>query len=169
MIEHIIPNTNNILLLDLEKLLVIANTETQLYCESIGLEFNIRNKDIKSLYYNFLILQICKYLENKTTNKHTVLFLNTDTIIPRYIKTLINKLDKILPVSVLYYNAPIDNFKKLLSERDADAVVVVDSLKIHDNLEVSLRKFKKFLKHNKLQYIYNNYLSSVQIKFSLYT
>lgn len=169
MIEHSIPNTNNILLLDLEKLIVIANTETQLYCESIGLEFNIRSKDIKSLYYNFLILQVCKYLEYNTTNKHMVLFMNTDNVIPRYIKTLINKLDKILPVSVLYYNTTIDNFKKLLSERDVDAVVVVDSLKKHDNLDVSIRKFKKFLKHNKLQYIYNNYLNSAQIKFSLYT
>lgn len=169
MIEHSIPSTNNILLLDLEKLIVIANTETQLYCESIGLEFNIRSKDIKSLYYNFLILQVCKYLEYNTTNKHMVLFMNTDNVIPRYIKTLINKLDKILPVSVLYYNTTIDNFKKLLSERDVDAVVVVDSLKKHDNLDVSIRKFKKFLKHNKLQYIYNNYLNSAQIKFSLYT
>lgn len=169
MIEHSIPNTNNILLLDLEKLIVIANTETQLYCESIGLEFNIRSKDIKNLYYNFLILQVCKYLEYKTTNKHMILFMNTDNVIPRYIKTLINKLDKILPVSVIYYNTTIDNFKKLLSERDADAVVVIDSLKKHDNLDVSLRKFKKFLKHNKLQYIYNNYLNSAQIKFSLYT
>jgi hypothetical protein len=169
VIEHSIPNTNNILLLDLEKLIVIANTETQLYCESIGLEFNIRSKDIKSLYYNFLILQVCKYLEYNTTNKHMVLFMNTDNVIPRYIKTLINKLDKILPVSVLYYNTTIDNFKKLLSERDVDAVVVVDSLKKHDNLDVSIRKFKKFLKHNKLQYIYNNYLNSAQIKFSLYT
>jgi tryptophan synthase alpha subunit len=95
--------------------------------------------------------------------------MNTDNVIPRYIKTLINKLDKILPVSVLYYNTTIDNFKKLLSERDVDAVVVVDSLKKHDNLDVSIRKFKKFLKHNKLQYIYNNYLNSAQIKFSLYT
>jgi hypothetical protein len=169
VIEHSIPSTNNILLLDLEKLIVIANTETQLYCESIGLEFNIRSKDIKSLYYNFLILQVCKYLEYNTTNKHMVLFMNTDNVIPRYIKTLINKLDKILPVSVLYYNTTIDNFKKLLSERDVDAVVVVDSLKKHDNLDVSIRKFKKFLKHNKLQYIYNNYLNSAQIKFSLYT
>jgi len=169
VIEHSIPNTNNILLLDLEKLIVIANTETQLYCESIGLEFNIRSKDIKSLYYNFLILQVCKYLEYNNTNKHMVLFMNTDNVIPRYIKTLINKLDKILPVSVLYYNTTIDNFKKLLSERDVDAVVVVDSLKKHDNLDVSIRKFKKFLKHNKLQYIYNNYLNSAQIKFSLYT
>jgi len=169
VIEHSIPNTNNILLLDLEKLIVIANTETQLYCESIGLEFNIRSKDIKSLYYNFLILQVCKYLEYNTTNKHMVLFMNTDNVIPRYIKTLINKLDKILPVSVLYYNTTIDNFKKLLSERDVNAVVVVDSLKKHDNLDVSIRKFKKFLKHNKLQYIYNNYLNSAQIKFSLYT
>lgn len=169
MIEHSIPNINNILLLDFEKLIVIANTETQLYCESIGLEFNIRSKDIKNLYYNFFILKICKYLECKTTNKHVVLYVNTCNTIPRYIKVLVNKVDKVLPISVLQYNTPIENFIKLLAERDVNAIVAIDSLKKHDNLDISLRKFKKFLKDNKLQYIYNNYLNSAQIKFSLYT
>jgi hypothetical protein len=167
VIEYSLEYYNNIVILDSQEIIKLTDIETQLYCESLGIEYNIKNRDIKNLYYNFYLLRIFNFITKDSRSRHVIIFIDSAIKLHSFQNSLLKKTPSLLPINTIYYTDRVTDFINKVNLRCADTVVAIDSLKKIDVLNNSFRKLKKFLKDNKLQYLDNQYLNSVKVKFSL--
>lgn len=169
MIEYNLDYYNNIILLESSEIIKLTEIETQLYCESLGIPYNIKHKDIKRLYYNFYLLRLFNYIVTESKKRHVVIFVDKRKKLLTFQTSLLKKTSTLLPINVIYYPDSIDSFQQKTTSRDEDAIVIIDSIKRDDIINNTFRKLKKFLRDNKLQYLDNQYLNSINLKFCLLT
>lgn len=168
MIDLIVPNYN-ILLLSSSIILNIAHRETVKFCIETGLECEFKKKDIKNLFYNFFIYNLCEFIKNNKTKYGIVMYHDTSLLVDSHDLYIVNRINSILPIPVIYNELNINTFHKLVLDKDAESVVVLDKLKKPDALNLNLQKLKRFLKNNNLKFLNDTYFKSIQTKMALYT
>jgi hypothetical protein len=168
MIDLILSDYN-ILLISSIIIIDAAHKDTIKFCIDIGLECEYRKKDIKNLYYNFFIYNLCEIIRNNKTSYRVVIYHDTSQIVESHDLYMVNKLSNILPVSVINNELDIWVFYKLAINKDAESIVILDKLKNLDALNLNLQKLKRFLKTNNLKFLNDTYFKSIQTKMALYT
>jgi len=167
MIDLILSDYN-ILLISSSIIIDTAHKDTIKFCIDIGLECEFRKKDIKNLYYNFFIYNLCEIIRNNKTGYRVVVYHDTSLAVESHDLYMINKLGNILPVSVINNELDICVFYKLAINKDAESIVILDKLKKPDALNLNLQKLKRFLKTNNLKFLNDTYFKSIQTKMALY-
>ena len=168
MIDLILSNYN-ILLISSSIIIDTSHKDTVKFCIDIGLECEFRKKDIKNLYYNFFIYNLCEIIRNNKTNYRVVVYHDTSQVVESHDLYMVNKVSNILPVTVINNELDIYIFYKLAINKDAESIVILDKLKMPDALNLNLQKLKRFLKTNNLKFLNDTYFKSIQTKMALYT
>jgi hypothetical protein len=168
MIDLILSNYN-ILLISSSIIIDTSHKDTVKFCIDIGLECEFRKKDIKNLYYNFFIYNLCEIIRHNKTKYRVVIYHDTSITVESHDLYMVNKISNILPVSVINNELDIYIFYKLAINKDAESIVILDKLKKPDALNLNLQKLKRFLKTNNLKFLNDTYFKSIQTKMALYT
>ena len=168
MIDLILSDYN-ILLISSSIIIDTAHRDTIKFCIDIGLECEYRKKDIKNLYYNFFIYNLCEIIRNNKTSYRVVIYHDTSLLVESHDLYMVNKISSILPIPVINNELDVYIFYKLALNKDADSIVTLDKLKKPDALNLNLQKLKRFLKTNNLKFLNDTYFKSIQTKMSLYT
>lgn len=168
MIDLILSDYN-ILLKSSNIIIDSAHRDTIKFCIDIGLECEFRKKDIKNLYYNFFIYNLCEIIKNNKTRYRVVIYHDTSTLVESHDLYIVNRISNILPIPVINNELDIYIFYKLALNKDAESIVLLDKLKKPDALNLNLQKLKRFLKTNNLKFLNDTYFKSIQTKMALYT
>jgi hypothetical protein len=168
MIDLILSDYN-ILLISSSVIIDATHRDTIKFCIDIGLECEFRKKDIKNLYYNFFIYNLCEIIRHNNTKYRVVIYHDTSITVESHDLYMVNKISNILPVSVINNELDIYIFYKLAINKDAESIVILDKLKKPDALNLNLQKLKRFLKTNNLKFLNDTYFKSIQTKMALYT
>jgi len=168
MIDLILSDYN-ILLISSSLIIDTAHKDTLSFCINTGLECEFRKKDIKNLYYNFFIYNLCEIIRNNKTGYRVVIYHDTSLLVEPHDLYMVNKISNILPVPVINNELDIYIFYRLAINKDAESIVILDKLKNPDALSLNLQKLKRFLKTNNLKFLNDTYFKSIQTKMALYT
>jgi len=168
MIDLILSDYN-ILLINFSIIIDAAHRDTLSFCINTGLECEFRKKDIKNLYYNFFIYNLCEIVRNNKTRYRVVIYHDTSLLLEPHDLYMVNKISSILPVPVINNELDIYIFYQLAINKDAESIVILDKLKKPDALNLNLQKLKRFLKNNNLKFLNDTYFKSIQTKMALYT
>lgn len=168
MIDLILSDYN-ILLISSSIIIDAAHRDTLKFCINIGLKCEYRKKDIKNLYYNFFIHNLCEIIRNNRTSYRVVIYHDTSLLVESHDLYMVNKISSILPIPVINNELDVYIFHKLALNKDADSIVILDKLKKPDALNLNLQKLKRFLKTNNLKFLNDTYFKSIQTKMALYT
>lgn len=168
MIDLILSDYN-ILLISSSIIIDAAHRDTLKFCIDIGLECEYRKRDIKNLYYNFFIHNLCEIIRNNKTSYRVVIYHDTSLLVESHDLYMVNKISSILPIPVINNELDVYIFYKLSLNKDAESIVILDKLKKPDALNLNLQKLKRFLKTNNLKFLNDTYFKSIQTKMALYT
>ena len=168
MIDLILSDYN-ILLISSSIIIDAAHRDTIKFCIDIGLECEYRKRDIKNLYYNFFIHNLCEIIRNNKTSYRVDIYHDTSLLVEAHDLYMVNKISSILPIPVIYNELDVFIFYKLSLNKDAESIVILDKLKKPDVLNLNLQKLKRFLKTNNLKFLNDTYFKSIQTKMALYT
>ena len=168
MIDLILSDYN-ILLISSSVIIDTAHRDTLSFCINTGLECEFRKRDIKNLYYNFFIYNLCEIVRNNKTRYRVVIYHDTSLLLEPHDLYMVNKISSILPVPVINNELDIYIFYQLAINKDAESIVILDKLKKPDALNLNLQKLKRFLKNNNLKFLNDTYFKSIQTKMALYT
>ncbi len=143
-------------------------------CYNYSIIPNFKHSDVKKIYFNEFLTNICNYV---IKDQFKVIFCYNETekfneydSVSRYI---INKIQKLLPVTFFYYNVPFSDLINKIAEEDicimSDVEESLFRLYQFKNFNFSFNKMKQFLKKNKLTFLENVYFNLQQVKLALLT
>jgi len=152
MIDLILSDYN-ILLISSSIIIDTSHKDTIKFCIDVGLECEFRKKDIKNLYYNFFIYNLCEIVRNNKTRYRVVIYHDTSLLLEPHDLYMVNKISSILPVTVINNELDIYIFYQLAINKDVESIVILDKLKKPDALSLNLQRLKRFLKNNNLKFL----------------
>ena len=138
-----------------------------------------KNKDIKKLFYNYIIYSLCELIKTKNNNCKTIIYYNTESncipIIDNHYKKavnyIINNISKMLPVVYIMKMYTFNTFIQKIQHQDAECMSLLENsiiqIQNYDIFNISYRKLKAFLKKNELTFLKNSYFNTAQSKLSL--
>jgi hypothetical protein len=139
-----------------------------------NIEFNFRNKDIKKIFYNFFILQLCNYI--KTNKKKTVFYLNKTHDLKIGLREyfyIVKQCKRLLPILIYEGNICFKELQQRIITNDIETVsqFVILSAKLMrlNYTNFTFEKLSKFLKKNELIFLKDSYFTQHQIKLALLT
>lgn len=152
------------------------------YAYQLGIVDDYKKADIKKLFYNFYILELCDYIKSDNVKLKPVLFFNefedyselpVDLNFSKISNYIVRKLKTLLPLGFLNVNLNINEFDRLIKLKDAEYTsILIQSINKSqqiDALTFTYSNLKKFLKNNNLVYLNNTYFNQLQTKLALLT
>ena len=152
------------------------------YAYQLGIDDDYKKADIKKLFYNFYILELCEYIKTDDVKLKPILFFNefenfselpVDLNFSKISNYIVRKLKTLLPIGFININLNIEEFDRLIKIKDAEYVSLllqsINKSQQIDVLKFTYSNLKKFLKTNKLVYLNDTYFNQLQIKLALST
>ena len=152
------------------------------YAYQLGIVDDYKKTDIKKLFYNFYILELCDYIKADKVKLKPILFFNefenfselpVDLNFTKISNYIVRKLKTLLPIGSINVNLNINEFDRLIKFKDAEHTsILIQSINTSQQIDVlkfTYSNLKKFLKSNNLVYLNNTYFNQLQTKLALLT
>lgn len=170
---------SDIILLDFYNIIKKAETSiiNQLFDYGLTKKINLHNQDTKKIIYHNVIYQICEQIIKADPLKKKVIIVTEaklrDTELAKYcelkeyikfFKTLITKLQTILPIPVCRSMYDAENTKNNTGESREIQACAQEAIKYMQNQSFSFQKIKKFAQKHGLIFLSSNYFNDLKIK-----
>lgn len=136
---------------------------------------NLKSKDVKRVFYHHIIKTTCESLLKKHTKNRAVVYYNIEDIdctmyicrsnqsIQKFLKTIINKIQQIIPVCVYYSDTPFASLSNANKHKD-EMMLINQKVMDKDVSSFTFAKVKSFADINGLIYLSETYFRSIKAK-----
>lgn len=144
-------------------------------------EINIKNPNVKRLFYHHTILGICNYILNlKTKDKAIIVYSNLvdpgrdlhNYVCPENLRSFFNRLVqtliKILPLKIMIVSQTFKIIKKYIRNNNGEGADIINSAKsiadTYDITRFTFNKARSFGKRHGLNFLTNNFFKQIKCK-----
>jgi len=172
-------HSHNLKFIDINHLFV-DNIQTNIFndLKKYGLlNKPLTNKDVKRLFYHYVIHYVCETLLNGSKIGKPIILLNINglpvgklndyskpTEIVQLIEKILDKLEKMLPVRVVKIT---EEYSKIKQSKDMYVLLLNESnqkVKTTNSKDFTLQKIKLFAKRHELTFLSDDYLNRLKTK-----
>ena len=140
---------------------------------------NLRSKDVKKVFFHYIIKNVCEVILNKKTKNKAVVFYNEQEFdlelynykdkmtVHKFLRTITRKIQSMIPICVYYTD---DHFKTFQNKYISKAVLkekcamIEQLINDHDVSRYNFAKIKKFASDNNLTYLSEIYFYNMKTK-----
>jgi len=170
----IVYNVNNkkINLLNINDIIRDAYFQVNIDASTYNIPDDYKNGDIKKLFYNYVIYELCEMLKVKHNGYKTVIYYNTHSKFNKeigkdFIKAssyIINNLIKMLPLIFIRINYTFHTFIQKVEQNDTECCILIEnSIKKtldFDMCKITSKKLNSFITKNKLTFLGEGYFKN---------
>ena len=147
------------------------------------LEKSLTNILVRKIFHHYVIFNFCEAILKNKTDKKSVLFFNNTQIeecslsnyyneedIIKHISSIINRMNRILPVKTYISRYSIPYFKHLLEKQQGRGHMLLNDIQQNtskDFAKYSFNKAKQFAKRYELTWLNEEYFNYLSTKFLL--
>jgi hypothetical protein len=140
---------------------------------------NLKNSDVKKIFYHYIIHVLCEKVLSKFNNKPVFIFCNTfikdctivqaygkDSVL-KFLESFIKKLECMLPFKFCIIPYNLSELSYVSIPYDLILNSFISKQKNTDSKSYTFEKIKKFAKQHNLTFLDNDYLNRLKTKHVL--